>query len=65
MAKPTSPYIKDLVQGRATDAAWGLSAETDFLLVLEAHRRFEEASQDGRTAAALTLAWAMLFGGQR
>ena len=55
--------VKDMVLGRAADAAWGLSAESDFLLVLEAHRRFEEATQDGRTAAALTLAWAMMRGG--
>jgi hypothetical protein len=41
-------------------AIWGTSHETSLQLVLEAQRRFTEITNDSRTAAALTLAWASL-----
>jgi hypothetical protein len=39
---------------------WGTGQETSLQLVLEAQRRFAEITNDSRTAAALTLAWASL-----
>lgn len=59
------PYVKDLIHGRTVDAGWGMHHESAFLMILEAHRRFEEETGDSRTAAALTLAWAALEGGRQ
>ncbi len=42
---------------------WGPSQEASLHTVLEAMHRFEQVTQDGRSAAALTLAWAMLESG--
>jgi hypothetical protein len=39
---------------------WGTAHETSLQLVLEAQRRFTQITNDSRTAAALTLAWASL-----
>lgn len=58
------PRLKDTVQDDF-EARWSTYHEIDFILVGEAHRRFMEETGDMRTAAALTLAWAMLESGSR
>lgn len=42
---------------------WGPSQEASFQLVLAANNRFLNVTQDTRSAAALTLAWAALEAG--
>jgi hypothetical protein len=49
-----NPLCNDLV------TTWLTSHESSLQLVLEAQRRFTEITNDSRTAAALTLAWASL-----
>ena len=43
-----------------TTADWQPHHESDWLLVLEANRRYDEALDDPRLASVLTMAWAAL-----
>jgi hypothetical protein len=58
----TSPTPRIKINPLAVDlvTTWGTGQETSLQLVLEAQRRFTEITNDSRTAAALTLAWASL-----
>lgn len=63
-----SPYVDydRLLHKCVRDAkpSWSGSCEDNFLLILEAHRRFHAETQDPRIAGLLTLAWASLEGGR-
>jgi hypothetical protein len=53
-----SPYVRDDLMGQVVHATWNIGEEASLIAVLEAHRRFLAQTDDSRTAAALTLAWA-------
>lgn len=60
MESPKRSQIKINPRAKDVEVTWGSSHEASFNLVLEAQRRFLEITNDSRTSAALTLAWASL-----
>lgn len=57
--------IRRVVIGDVEDVEgfWGPSQQASLQVVMEAMHRFQQVTQDTRSAAALTLAWAALESG--